>query len=59
MCNFKMVKPMHFRLPYFMYCSDCDMFAMEVEDGKILCPKCHNGADLSVFVWDQNSRYPI
>jgi Zn finger protein HypA/HybF involved in hydrogenase expression len=46
-----------FDKPTIGYCPECDEIAIYIESKGLICPKCKS-KDLSLFVWDENSKYP-
>ena len=46
----------HFDTPMIGYCPDCDELAI-YHNNVLRCPKCRS-TDLSIFIWDGQSKYP-
>jgi len=44
-----------FEKPTIGYCPECDIIAT-YRDG-LICPKCRT-KELSLFTWDEDSKYP-
>jgi len=46
-----------FDKPVIGYCPECDEIAVYHPEKGLICPRCGT-TNLSIFVWDGESRYP-
>lgn len=52
-----MVDIYYFDKPIIAYCPECEVTA--IYHNGLVCPNCQNRDELSIFEWDENSKYPV